>query len=357
VNLTPDDQIELICTAQVVPERRTMSAKASNDDDSAASESTANVEMAIQRNEESEMRMLQSDIETNIQSLFHTELRIGQNLSTVIIDQLSNEMKRKHMNFTADVYWNDADDHDDDAYGYSGELSSSPQFSSSFSSGINPLVASPRSQPRMSPLIRVSPRMRQRSEGSPVHSSNGLMASSLAASQVPELPLINPAWPGAAAAASAPRGTDAYNFSLRPQSAMIHTAASSAQLPSFPSSPWMRLEEVPVELTPLHHIPGGTVIEYLGSISMHFIRESRGLEAAEFHRFVQECNAVARAHVASLGGNALLGTCPASVFSPRCHVPRRLTRFCLFVICRRLQRIARSPPSRVAECTSRPSTT
>ena len=137
VNLTPDDQIELICTAQVVPERRTVSAKPSNDDDSAASESTVNVEMAIQRNEESEMRMLQSDIETNIQSLFHNELRIGQNLSTVIFDRLSNEMRRKHMNFTADVYWNDADD-PDDAYAYSGELSSSPQFSSSFSSQANP---------------------------------------------------------------------------------------------------------------------------------------------------------------------------------------------------------------------------
>jgi len=263
VNLTPDDQIELLCFGKVVLERRysdTQPIEENDGDASVGSDNTKEDEREIRRREESEMQALQHEIEENVSSLFHTDLQIGQNVSTVIVDKLSDEMKRKHMSFS------DLSPDSEESDVSSELVSSSPPIPPGS-------VSSPRSQPRLSPKIRLSPRTRHRSEGSSFFNPLSV--------PVPPLPNSGPI----------PDNGVSLGHNVRSPNA------------------WMTVEEVPVELTPLHYVTGGVVTDYLGSVSMHFIRESRGLEVDEFHRFVTECNAIARAHVASLGGNAMLGKC------------------------------------------------
>ncbi|XP_072922186.1 C2 domain-containing protein 5 isoform X4 [Hemitrygon akajei] len=66
-----------------------------------------------------------------------------------------------------------------------------------------------------------------------------------------------------------------------------------------------------VEMTPLSYIPGAKITKYLGIINMFFIRETTSLReeggvSGFLHAFIAEVFAMVRAHVAALGGNAVV---------------------------------------------------
>lgn len=64
-------------------------------------------------------------------------------------------------------------------------------------------------------------------------------------------------------------------------------------------------------MTPLSFLPGTRIIKYLGIINMFFIRETTSLReeggvSGFLHSFIAEVFAMVRAHVAALGGNAVV---------------------------------------------------
>uniref|UniRef100_A0A8C2W8A3 C2 domain-containing protein 5 n=1 Tax=Chinchilla lanigera TaxID=34839 RepID=A0A8C2W8A3_CHILA len=66
-----------------------------------------------------------------------------------------------------------------------------------------------------------------------------------------------------------------------------------------------------VRMTPLSFIPGAKITKYLGIINMFFIRETTSLReeggvSGFLHAFIAEVFAMVRAHVAALGGNAVV---------------------------------------------------
>ncbi|KAM4820411.1 C2 domain-containing protein 5 isoform 6-T6 [Thomomys bottae] len=66
-----------------------------------------------------------------------------------------------------------------------------------------------------------------------------------------------------------------------------------------------------VRMTPLSFIPGARITKYLGIINMFFIRETTSLReeggvSGFLHAFIAEVFAMVRAHVAALGGNAVV---------------------------------------------------
>eukprot|EP01113_Clastostelium_recurvatum_P019072 TRINITY_DN2249_c0_g1_i2.p1 TRINITY_DN2249_c0_g1~~TRINITY_DN2249_c0_g1_i2.p1 ORF type:complete len:1532 (+),score=404.05 TRINITY_DN2249_c0_g1_i2:123-4718(+) len=86
-----------------------------------------------------------------------------------------------------------------------------------------------------------------------------------------------------------------------------HTVAEAAALlTSLPG------DHVMVELTPLSFLPNMKMERYVGRVNIHFIKETftvkDGGGLGNFtHVFLTEANAIIRAHVAGMGGNALVG--------------------------------------------------
>ena len=255
----------------VVEKKNELLANEANGEDS---DNTAADELEIRKLEDAELRAMQTDIASSIKLL--TEPTLGKSRSTVVIDQLSGEMKQRHLApppipvQTIPLQMKQV----------------SPRSSKS---PLRPTIRTPTDIAKLSP--RLSPRAfrlsgRQKSDGQ-VPSTNFMLLNSSSPELQSDYSL---------------RMTPA-EYSLRPSPPVTEASVSGFLTHSALNS---NVEEVPVHLTSLHSVPGGYITEYLGSISMHFIRESRGLAAAEFNRFVTECNSIARAHVASMGGNAML---------------------------------------------------
>lgn len=286
VNLTPDDQIELVCYGKVILSRDLRSK--SIDKGESDSDDTVAEELEIRRREEDDMSILERGIEQSVSALFKTEPMIGQNRSTVIIDKLSDVMNKRHRSVNEDASFASRQSISDE--GTQDGVTSGGGQSFSSSDGIV-LGSSPRLLSNLSSqLSRLSPRLSPKSPKPMMHLGRSKTTGNPTGGLF--LPETNPL-------SSSP--------SLYTGRIFLTSDGHPISSPPISVGGWMKVEEVPVELTPLHFVTGGIIKEYLGSISMHFIRESRGQEADEFHRIVTEVNAIARAHVASLGGNAMLG--------------------------------------------------
>mmetsp|Transcript_20579 Transcript_20579/g.31165 ORF Transcript_20579/g.31165 Transcript_20579/m.31165 type:complete len:1455 (-) Transcript_20579:42-4406(-) len=303
VNLTPDDMIELICTGKVVFENRLgqipkideqTDVGASSDDDTIAQE------LEIRRREEADQRELLNEIEVGVSNLLDKRT---MNQATVIIDMLSDEMKRRHLGLAANALEDIAETNSSDAK--SPPMQQAPM-------DYSPVSPKTRSMTMLTNLL-TSP-----SYSSPISSSKILAFKNKKQQQSFDAvrdasigPILPPPMASSEQRSSTIGNLNESNVNVSKLNSLRVTSDSAITTSAVSCDggrvSWMNgLSEFPVEITPLHYVTGGFVTEYLGFMSMHFIRESKGGEAAEFHRFVTECNAVARAHVASLGGNAML---------------------------------------------------
>lgn len=301
VNLTPDDMIELVCTGKVVLERKLIASDTIDEDDSAVSDSTFLDELEIRRREDKELRELAEVVESGVSRLFRPKIESSR--STVIVDQLSEEMKRTHLGFDSS-----SREFFDTSITSIDSRSPTNNEKSPVGLGDKLTISSPHLTPLLSPSD-LGNRSPKRSSLIDLLSPKSSFLSRSKTEGTKTSPTETPGTPTFSALSilrNVPIGHLVPNLK-QPTTPISHSPNMSLRSINSSIHHVIDVAEIPVELTPLHHVTGGRIVEYLGTVSMHFIRESSGLEAAEFHRFVTECNAIARAHVLSLGGNAMLG--------------------------------------------------
>uniref|UniRef100_A0A6Q2YES6 C2 domain-containing protein 5 n=1 Tax=Esox lucius TaxID=8010 RepID=A0A6Q2YES6_ESOLU len=105
---------------------------------------------------------------------------------------------------------------------------------------------------------------------------------------------------------------------LRPPHRSVSSAERCSPLPEGRSRSLRSTRSMPcgapvavVKMTPLSFLPGTRIVKYLGIINMFFIRETTSLReeggvSGFLHCFIAEVFAMVRAHVAALGGNAVV---------------------------------------------------
>lgn len=264
-----------------------------------ASDTTLMDELEIRRREDAELRDLAQVVETG--DIFQLP-SIGANRSTVIVDQLSEDMKRIHLGLDSQRESLDSTAGPKSPISDAKPGPKSPQMEK-HTANSGHTKASPN-LPSLPPPAAIPSSPRGRSFGEMLTPRPFHFRNKTEGSVTPTPTTESPGTPTSTALnvlKTVPVGhlVPSLKQPTPPQNVPMRTINTSSHV--------INVSENPVELTPLHHVTGGRVTEYLGSVSMHFIRESSGLEAAEFHRFITECNAIARAHVLSLGGNAMLG--------------------------------------------------
>ena len=304
VNLTPDNMIELVCTCMAVhaldDEKvdSNTNKEGGSDDDGAELENKG--EMA--------KRALMVEMGKEVGTLFGWA-RVQEKQVTTIVEKLSVEGKAVHEGFGN----GGKRIVDEDIVGlYSGAGGGSPVVSP----GTRGAARSPMNVPASPLRLIASKSMGATSTGGGMVLSETGRAVEGGAAGIPAITPLQVLERSASvgsesdieAATAAISGTprsDVDRVWGSPQGIHIPVQRFS-WVPN--SSNSVGITECAVELCPVDHIAGATVSKYLGMVSMHFIRESKhgDSEASLFHQFLTECNAIARAHVASLGGNAML---------------------------------------------------